>query len=96
MPHAPEPGCYCSLWDTHPEVLRSQGVPEGFCGMCDVCGRPGHTRHHPGAVPYTGAWCASHYRRLRWTHPATTRGAVLWLVGIALLVWALDVLATGT
>jgi hypothetical protein len=26
------------------------------CGACLECGRPGHTRHHPGG-PFTGAWC---------------------------------------
>jgi len=47
--------CYCgSLSD---EFLRKEGVPEGFCGICERCGRPGHTQHFPGPVPYTGAWC---------------------------------------
>jgi hypothetical protein len=26
-----------------------------------VCGKPGHTCHFPGPLPYTGAWCDSHY-----------------------------------
>lgn len=65
-PPAPSsPNCYCSLWQTSPELLRSQGVPEGFCGLCEVrvkgrrCGRPGHTQAHPSA-PVTAAWCEAH------------------------------------
>ena len=50
-------GCYCNLWRTKPETLRLQGIPEGYCGICERCGVPGHTRHHPGGVPYTGEWC---------------------------------------
>lgn len=68
-PVHPQKGCYCSLWLTNPEVLRSQGVPEGFCGRCQQCGAPGHTRHFPGPVPYTGAWCDRCYGILTWTWP---------------------------
>ena len=50
-------GCYCILWDKDPEHLKNKQVPEGYCGLCETCGRPGHTRHFPGAVPYTGPWC---------------------------------------
>jgi hypothetical protein len=56
--------CYCHLWKTDPEVLRSEGVPEGYCGFCDseiggqVCGKPGHVRQ--GAGPYTFCWCDEH------------------------------------
>jgi hypothetical protein len=55
------PNCYCSLWDTSPEVLRDQNVPAGFCGLCSVCGLPGHLRHAPDG-PYTDAWCDRHFR----------------------------------
>lgn len=83
-------GCYCELWwDTIPEVLEKQGVPHGYCGLCEVCGRPGHTRHHPGAVPYTGSWCDWHYRRVALTHPASPLGCLFWLAvvgGMALFV----------
>lgn len=48
--------CYCSLWQTAPETLRQQGLPEGFCGLCSVCGAPGHLRAHPSA-PISDAWC---------------------------------------
>lgn len=49
--------CYCRLWQTNPSFLRSQGVPQGYCGMCDRCGLPGHLRPAPPPVPSTAAWC---------------------------------------
>lgn len=52
---APKRNCYCGSFDR--EFLRQQGIPEGFCGICERCGKPGHTQHFPGPVPYTGAWC---------------------------------------
>lgn len=42
-------GCYCK-------------PGELFCGTCERCGAPGHTRHFPGPVPYTGSWCDRCYR----------------------------------
>ncbi len=64
-----EPFCYCGLWDKDPELLRSQGVPEGFCGLCVECGEPGHTRAHP-SKPVTLAWCDPHYAGLETDGPA--------------------------
>jgi hypothetical protein len=55
--------CYCGVWDTNPAAFEAEGYPVGFCGMCEVCGAPGHTRHHPGPVPYTGCWCDPHYAK---------------------------------
>lgn len=49
-------GCYC-------------GDGETSCGTCERCGAAGHTRHFPGPVPYTGAWCDRCYRIVGWTHP---------------------------
>lgn len=37
--------------------MEKEGVPEGFCGFCEICHKPGHVQHFPGAVPYTGTWC---------------------------------------
>ena len=54
-------GCYCSLWDKDPQFYVKENVPEGYCGICDNCKKPGHTRHYPGPVPYTGSWCDSCY-----------------------------------
>jgi hypothetical protein len=74
-----EPDCQCSLWATKPDFLASQGVPKGYCGRCEVCGRPGHTRHFPGSSPITGAWCERRYRRLVWLHPMGRYGRRLYL-----------------
>ncbi len=79
-------GCYCDIWDTNPAHFESKGVPRGFCGMCEVCGRPGHLRHFPGAVPYTGCWCDYHYRRASLTHPLGFPGGLLYAGAIALAV----------
>lgn len=43
--------CYCREGQKH-------------CGKCDICGKPGHVSHHPGGVPFTGAWCTFHYEEL--------------------------------
>lgn len=56
-------GCYCGLWATKPEVLRSQGVEPGFCGVCVKCGAPGHLRHAPNG-PYSAAWCDRCFQRV--------------------------------
>jgi len=82
-------GCYCGLWDTHPEVLERRGVPRGYCGLCRVCGRPRHLRHFPGAAPATLAWCDWHYRRVALTHPSAPLGCLLWLAVAAGLVFLL-------
>jgi uncharacterized membrane protein len=47
--------CYCG--SLSPAYLQEHKIPEGFCGICERCGQPGHTQHFPGPVPYTGAWC---------------------------------------
>ena len=65
-------GCYCALWDTSSEFHLSRGYPRGFCGTCERCGKPGHTRHFPGPVPYTGAWCDWCCRIVAWTWPLRT------------------------
>lgn len=62
---ADEKDCYC-------------GPDDAYCGTCRVCGRPGHTRHFPGAAPYTGAWCDFHYLRTALLHPNGRYGCWLW------------------
>ena len=47
--------CYCDSLDS--EWKAARGYAPGFCGVCERCGKPGHTQHFPGPVPYTGAWC---------------------------------------
>lgn len=87
-PDPRERGCYCDLWEKSPKTLEDQGVPRGFCGMCLVCGKPGHLRHFPGAVPFSGAWCDKHYRRILLFDPRGTIGGLLWLAIAALAVAA--------
>lgn len=81
-------GCYCGLWETSPKALEEQGVPKGYCGLCRVCGKPGHLRHFPGSVPYTDAWCDTHYRRLMIFHPKGSIGCFVWLAAVAAVVIA--------
>lgn len=57
--------CYCD--SLSPEWKAEQGYPEGFCGICERCGKPGHTQHFPGPVPYTGAWCDKCVRIVAYT-----------------------------
>jgi len=47
--------CYCNSFDD--EYRKKNKIPDGYCGLCDICGKPGHTQHFPGSVPYTGTWC---------------------------------------
>jgi O-acetyl-ADP-ribose deacetylase (regulator of RNase III) len=56
--------CRCDQREKMPGLLEEKGVPRGYCGACDDCGKPGHVRHHPGGVPFTGAWCDEHYDSL--------------------------------
>jgi len=78
-------GCYCGIWDTDPAHFESEGVPRGFCGFCETCNKPGHTRHFPGSVPYTGCWCDFHYRRLSIIHPLGSYGTFLYF-GVAAMI----------
>ena len=73
-------GCYCTLWDKDPEYLKSINVPEGYCGLCEKCGSPGHLRHFPGAVPYTGTWCDRHYRQAMILHPLGRIGVIIYFL----------------
>ena len=75
-------GCYCTLWDKDPEYLKRENVPDGYCGLCEKCGRPGHVRHFPGAVPYTGVWCNRHYLRAMIIHPLGRIGVILYFLAI--------------
>lgn len=82
--------CFCDRRHKDPGLYDSQGIPPGYCGVCEKCGRPGHTRHFPGAVPYTGAWCDRHYRLLSLLHPLCFPGGLLYfLVFFSLFVLSL-------
>lgn len=78
-----ERGCRCGAEST-PSTDGPPGVPEGHCGWCEVCGRPGHNRHFPGVLPFRGTWCDRHYRRIRRLHPLGAGGVLYW----TLVVWS--------
>jgi hypothetical protein len=59
--------------------MEKQSIPEGYCGLCDKCGKPGHTRHFPGMVPFTGTWCEKHFRMAMWLHPLGGKGIYLYI-----------------
>ena len=83
-----ERGCYCdTLWEKNPEFLEKQDISRGFCGICERCRQPGHTRHFPGAVPYTGAWCDQCYNVVGVRHYIIRLAWLLFLViGILWLI----------
>jgi len=70
--------CYCGLWKKSPKTLEDEGIPRGFCGLCQVCKKPGHTMHFPGAVAFTGSWCKRHYYRVMILHPLGSIGMFIW------------------
>ncbi len=75
--------CYCGSLDA--DFLRQQKIPEGFCGICERCGKPGHTQHFPGPVPYTGAWCDRCVKIVALTWPL--KSPMVWIgVIIAVIV----------
>ena len=65
-------------------MLSQQGIPEGYCGICERCGKPGHTQHFPGPIPYTGSWCDHCVRIVGWTWLFTTPVGLVPLVVIVL------------
>src|SRR3989304_9236972 len=81
--------CYCGLWDKNPATYEKLKYPLGFCGICERCGVPGHTRHFPGPVPYTGAWCDRCYRIVAWTWPFRSVGGWAYILAIAMIVLAI-------
>jgi hypothetical protein len=84
-----ERGCYCETWEKNSAHFESKGLPRGYWGFCQVCQRPGHTRHFPGAVGYTGSWCDYHYRLLSLIHPLGFPGAFLYFgaASAAIVAW---------
>jgi len=84
-----ERGCYCDLWEKNPAFYESRGVPRGYCGFCMKCGKPGHTRHFPGAVPFNGCWCDFHYRVASIIHPLGFPGTLIYfgLIAGAVILW---------
>jgi hypothetical protein len=56
--------------------------------ICERCGAPGQTRHFPGPVPYTGAWCDRCYRILSWTWPFRSVMGWIYVLGVAMIAYA--------
>jgi len=55
--------CYC-LDRGNPKMDKFfADIPEGYCGICDVCGEYGHLNAHP-TMPTSGSWCDEHYDEL--------------------------------
>jgi hypothetical protein len=90
--------CYCRIWATGPAMYEERGLPRGFCGTCERCGKPGHLRHFPGPVPYTGAWCDRchvitaltwpFYTLIGWIYIAIAVGILWFVVQVAVRVMA--------
>jgi len=78
--------CYCGGWDKDPATYEKRGYLVGFCGICERCGAPGHTRHFPGPVPYTGAWCDKCYRVLKWTWPFRALSGWAYILAIVMII----------
>ena len=76
--------CYCDVVDAR--FRKKNDIPNGYCGICEVCGKPGHTQHFPGAVPYTGAWCDNCLKRVARHHQIKTTIVVLICLSIILLM----------
>lgn len=81
--------CYCGLWDKDPSHYKKEGLPLGFCGFCERCGKPGHTRHFPGPLPYTGSWCDRCHTIVAWTWPLQTPAGWIMILGGGVLLWIL-------
>lgn len=84
----PYGNCYCGLWEKNPETLEKRNIPPGYCGICQVCGKPGHLQHFPGSSPYTGEWCKKHYYRAMILHPMGAVGCFVWGGFILALIFA--------
>lgn len=83
--------CYCDLWekeDMRQDFLR-RGVPPGFCGLCERCGRPEHLRLLPGSAQ-TRCLCFRH-RLLHYAgifaSPFNIYGLATWF-GLGFTAWA--------
>jgi len=78
--------CYCSERKENPELhaqLLADGIPDGYCGQCSVCGTWGHTCAHP-RQPYTDAWCDEHWQAVM-NEPAYTLPQLILIILIATL-----------
>ncbi|WP_353570341.1 hypothetical protein [Candidatus Albibeggiatoa sp. nov. BB20] len=77
--------CYCYEREYNSELAEVlKEIPEGYCGVCDICGGWGHTRAHP-RLPVTGAWCDEHWRSLV-NYRIISLADIIHVVGLFLIV----------
>lgn len=56
--------CYCQTRKDNPDLAHSmKDIPEGYCGICEICGDFGHMNAHPH-LPTTGSWCDKHWEEV--------------------------------
>lgn len=56
--------CYCKERESNPKLADTmEDIPKGYCGLCEICGKPGHTCAHP-RLATTGTWCDEHWNEL--------------------------------
>ena len=90
--YARQRNCYCGIWATDPTMYQERGLARGVCGTCERCGKPGHARHFPGPVPYTGAWCDRCYTIVGLTAPfRTPSGWILIAIAVGILWFVVQV-----
>lgn len=89
-----ELGCYCSERKNPKMKEYFSDIPEGYCGFCDICGKPGHMRAHPRS-PTTGAWCDEHYSDLLSYRIFTLNDIIPFLTAILLLGIAIAVIVSA-
>ncbi|MCV6638047.1 hypothetical protein [Candidatus Albibeggiatoa sp. nov. NOAA] len=77
--------CYCQERQRNPELAKAlKEIPEGYCGICEVCGKWGHTRAHP-RLPITSAWCDEHWEQLA-NHKIINLAEIIHFVGLLLIL----------
>ena len=90
-----ESDCYCQERQHNPQLAKQlANIPEGYCGICEVCGKWGHTRAHP-RLPITSAWCDEHWQQLAQHHTITLAdiihfsGLFLITLSVVFMLWHL-------
>lgn len=84
--------CYCEERKQNPKLAKEMAsIPPGYCGLCDLCGEPGHMQAHPH-LPTTGAWCDTHLEMLLEGRRFNVFRLLWWVlcfITAALIVWRL-------
>lgn len=85
--------CYCELWNKDPDFLIKQGIPYGYCGVCQ-CGKYGHLRHAPNG-PYTAEFCDACYRLVTMVSFAKMLLFLLFIISLVLTKWVVAGILLG-